>query len=29
VTATGRAPLEEGYFVMPDAEHPRPRLIGS
>ena len=29
MTHSGRAPLEEGYFVMPDAEHPRPRLIGS
>lgn len=24
-----RQPLEEGYFLMPDAEHPHPRLIGS
>ena len=24
-----RVPLETGYFAMPDAEHPRPRLIGS
>lgn len=24
-----RAPLEEGYFVMSDAEHRHPRLIGS
>lgn len=25
----GRLPVEEGYFAMPDAQHPRPRLIGS
>lgn len=24
-----RQPLEEGYFVMPDAAHQHPRLIGS
>lgn len=29
VTVAARLPLEEGYFVMPDAEHPRPRLLGS
>jgi uncharacterized OB-fold protein len=26
---TTQLALEEGYFLMPDAEHPRPRLIGS
>jgi len=24
-----RKPLEEGYFVLPDAEHRHPRLVGS
>lgn len=24
-----RLPLEEGFFAMPDTDHPRPRLIGS
>jgi uncharacterized OB-fold protein len=29
MTGPRRAPLEEGYFAMPDDEHRRPRLIGS
>jgi uncharacterized OB-fold protein len=29
VTGATRAPLEEGYFVMPDADQPRPRLVAS